>query len=228
MKSEEGILLVNKPAGITSHDVVDKIRRKYGIKKVGHAGTLDPMATGLLIILLGCFTKRSNEFLNCDKAYEGTLLLGVNTDTADKEGKITSEKELDEKKLDKKYLENIFSSFMGETEQIPPMFSAKKINGKPLYKLARKGIVVKREPKKITITEIKITEIALPRIQFRVRCSKGTYIRQLAHDIGEKIGCGAHLVSLCRTAIGRFELKNAVEIDDLNTKELLCENILQS
>ena len=228
MKSEEGILLINKPTGITSHDVVDKIRRKYEIKKVGHAGTLDPMATGLLIILLGRFTKRSNEFLNCDKAYEGTILLGVNTDTADKEGKITSEKKLDEKKLDQEYLEKIFLSFMGESEQIPPMFSAKKINGKPLYKLARKGIVVKREPKKITITEIRITEIKLPRIKFHVRCSKGTYIRQLAHDIGEKIGCGAHLASLCRTAIGSFELKDAIELDNLNTIELLHENILQS
>jgi tRNA pseudouridine55 synthase len=228
VKLEEGILLINKPAGITSHDVVDKIRREYRIRKVGHAGTLDPMATGLLIILLGRFTKRSNEFLNHDKAYDGTLLLGVTTDSHDKEGEITSTKEVDYKKLNNDYLEDIFLNFQGESEQIPPMFSAKKIDGKPLYKLARKGLVIKREPKKIIIKELRITEIKLPEIKFHVKCSKGTYVRQLACDIGEKIGCGAHLTSLCRTSIGSFELKDALDFNDLNTKELIYGHILQS
>lgn len=210
MSYSEGILLVDKPAGITSHDVVDIIRRDSGIKKVGHAGTLDPMATGLLIMLLGSFTKRSIHFSGYDKEYEAALRLGAATDTGDKEGRVIWEKDLSLFEEGLKGLERVFESFKGDISQLPPMFSAKKIKGKKLYELARKGIVVKREPRTVSIKDIKILDISLPEVKFHVRCSKGTYIRQLAHDIGEKIGCGAHLTALRRTKIGPYCLKNAV------------------
>ena len=222
MKYKDGIILVDKPSGPTSHDMVDIIRKKFSFKKVGHAGTLDPMATGLLVVLLGGFTKRSIQFSGYDKEYEATLRLGVSTDTADKEGKVVEEKGLEAFKEVLNDLKEVFLSFKGETLQVPPMYSAKKIKGKKLYELARQGIEIKREPRKIHISEIKVLDISVPLVKFSVRCSKGTYIRQLAHDIGEKIGCGAHLVSLRRTGIGPFNIKEAVAPDELKN-----ENILQ-
>lgn len=230
MNLNDGILLIDKPKGLTSHDVVDVIRRKFKFKKVGHAGTLDPMATGLLIILVGSFTKKSAHFLNYDKEYEAELLLGVSTDTADAEGKVIDKKDLN---VSKEEIEKAFKSFRGEIKQIPPMFSAKKIKGKPLYKYARKGMVLKREPKTVLIEKLEIKTITFPSINFYVKCSKGTYVRQLAHDIGEKIGSGAHLTSLRRTKIGPFDVKNAISPAKLqdylenNEKNLIHENILQ-
>jgi len=215
MNYKEGILLVDKPSGPTSHDIVDFIRRKYRVKKVGHAGTLDPMACGLLIILLGSFTKKSIQFSNYDKEYEARLLLGVSTDTADKEGKIVETKPLEEYEKGIREIENTLATFRGHIRQVPPMFSAKKIKGKKLYELARKGIVAKREPKEIYIEELKLLSLSLPEVSFYIKCSKGTYIRQLAHDIGERIGCGAHLVHLKRTKIGPYSNENAVPFNEL-------------
>ena len=228
MNLNSGIVLVDKPVGLTSHDIVDFIRKKFRFKKVGHAGTLDPFATGLLIILLGKFTKRSVHFSNYDKEYQGRLCLGITTDTGDREGKVIQKKDLDSCKIDKDGLREVFTSFKGEIQQIPPMYSAKKIKGKKLYELARAGIVLKREPKKVTIERIEVLDISIPFVNFSVKCSKGTYIRQLACDIGEKIGCGAHLVSLRRTKIGPLNVKKALPFEKLKEQDLdINENILQ-
>lgn len=233
-KEKEGILLVDKPSGMTSHDVVGAIRKRFHIKKVGHAGTLDPMATGLLIILLGRFTKAQEKFLNYDKSYEACLKLGVSTDSGDADGKITEEKETGLSSGDAKRVEEAVLSFSGEISQVPPMYSAKKIKGKKLYELARKGVTVKREPRKVVIKEIKVTDISFPNVTFYTTCSKGTYIRQLGIDIAGKIGCGGHLTSLRRTAIGPFDVNKAVAFNELVTEgtgsaqeEKLYENILQ-
>jgi len=229
MNLSNGIVLVDKPVGFTSHDIVDFIRKKFRFKKVGHAGTLDPFATRLLIILLGKFTKKSIQFSSYDKEYEGRLCLGISTDTGDKEGKVISKKDLDSYNIDQEGIKEIFMSFKGEIEQIPPMYSAKKIKGKKLYELARTGVVLKREPKKVNIEKIEVLDIALPFVNFNVKCSKGTYIRQLACDIGEKIGCGAHLVSLRRTNIGPLSVKEALPFEKLKEEDLdINENILQS
>ena len=228
MNSNEGIILIDKPHGLTSHDIVDRIRKTFGIKKVGHAGTLDPMATGLLIILLGRFTKKSNSFSDYDKEYEAVLSLGTSTDTGDKEGSITEKKDLNLYREAIKDIENIFASFRGKIRQVPPMYSAKKIKGKKLYELARRGIVLEREPKIVNIQEIRLLDISPPQVRFYVKCSKGTYIRQLACDIGQKIGCGAHLVSLKRTKIGPFSVSEAVQFDRVSReKDTFYENILQ-
>ena len=231
MNLKDGIILADKPIGFTSHDVVNLIRKRLRIKKVGHAGTLDPMATGLLVILLGSFTKRSLEFSNYDKEYDSELYLGVETDSGDAEGNIIAKKELNfDDNADEK-IKDAIMSFSGETEQIPPMYSAKKVNGKPLYKLARKGVVLKREPIKILISKMEVKSIALPKVSFCVRCSKGTYIRQLAVDIGKKLGCGGHLSALRRTKIGSFSVDDAVSVLEIKKERdnlgFVYENILQ-
>jgi len=223
-----GILLIDKPEGPTSHDIVHAIRKKSGIKKVGHAGTLDPMARGLLIILLGAYTKQSQHFSNYEKEYEACIFLGITTDTADKEGRIIKEHDAKLAMPEERMLEDVFKQFTGETLQVPPMYSAKKINGKKLYNLARKGITVKREPRRIFIEKIEINDISLPRVAFSVKCSKGTYIRQLAHDIGERLGCGAHLSQLKRTKIGPFSLADALAFEEVVLKsENIYENTLR-
>lgn len=233
MKSEKrgdknGILLINKPQGITSHDVVDCVRRKLRIKKVGHAGTLDPMATGLLILLLGKFTKRANLFMGYDKEYDGELLLGESTDTRDREGAIISKKDPEPYRSLLEDPENVIRKFKGAIKQVPPMYSAKKFKGKKLYELARKGITVPREPVTVCIKELRVSAISFPRISFYVRCSKGTYVRQLAHDIGEEIGCGAHLVKLERVGIGPYKISGALLLESLEEDErIFCESILQ-
>lgn len=227
MNSRDGIILVYKNAGMTSHDVVDLIRRKFAFKKVGHAGTLDPMARGLLIILLGAFTKKSLKFSGYDKEYRAVLCLGLSTDTGDGEGKVISKKDVMAYDVDAGRIKDIFSSFRGRTRQVPPMYSAKKIGGKKLYELARKGMVVKREPREIFIESIKVLDVSLPRVTFHVKCSKGTYVRQLAHDIGERIGCGAHLVSLERTKIGPFSASEALPLERISGEKILYENILR-
>jgi tRNA pseudouridine55 synthase len=209
----EGILLVDKPSGITSHDVVDRIRRIFHIKKVGHAGTLDPMATGLMIILVGKATKTSQYLMSMDKEYTGTMRLGQSTDSQDAEGTVTEERPVPE--LQESEVLEQMKAFVGDQYQTPPMFSAKKVGGQPLYKLARKGKTVAREPRVIHISRFDLTNFASPEISFLVACSKGTYVRTIAHDLGEKLGCGAHLNVLRRTGIGDFSIESASTLEAL-------------
>jgi tRNA pseudouridine55 synthase len=212
-----GFLLINKPKGITSHDVIDKLREITKIKKIGHAGTLDPFATGLLILGVGRdFTKRLSIFQKKDKEYIATLELGKESDTFDIEGKILK-KEI--KKIpSRKEIEEILKNFLGEILQIPPIFSAKKIKGKKLYELARKGIKIKPKPQKVKIYEILILDYNFPYLKIKVKCSSGTYIRSLANDIGKKLGCGAYLYELKRTKIDNFSIEKAVDLDKINFK----------
>jgi tRNA pseudouridine55 synthase len=209
----EGILLVDKPQGITSHDVVSKMRRVFHMKKVGHAGTLDPMATGVLVILIGRATKASQFLMSLDKEYVGTVKLGVNTDSQDADGEITEERPVPE--LTEEQVLAEMKSFIGDQYQIPPMFSAKKINGQKLYKLARQGKTVEREPRVIHISRFDMTKFALPEISFIVGTSKGAYVRTIAYDLGERFGCGGHLNELRRTAVGQFRIEKASTIEEL-------------
>jgi tRNA pseudouridine55 synthase len=217
----DGAILVDKPAGPTSHDVVDAIRRKFGIKKVGHCGTLDPNATGLLIIVLGRGTKLSERLMGDDKVYEGTIKFGEATDSYDCDGEITSSLPVPLLTLDQ--LNEEAAKFIGDQMQMPPMVSAIKKNGVPLYKLARKGIEVEREARLVHIYNFRFTSYTEPLGQFRVACTKGTYIRSIAHDLGQKLGCGAHLTTLRRSASGKFDVADALPLDTilkLTTAEL--------
>jgi len=209
----DGILIVDKPQGCTSHDIVDFIRKKFGFKKVGHAGTLDPMATGVLVILIGKSTKSSNSFLGADKEYDATLTLGATSDTGDAWGKIIESK--GSVAFDKKEIEKAFGKFLGEIEQVPPAYSAVKFKGKKLYEFARKGIEIKMEPRKVLIKELKVYKIDSSEVSFTTTCSKGTYIRQLGMDIGRELGCGAYLSRLRRTRSGEFTVKEAVTLEEL-------------
>jgi tRNA pseudouridine55 synthase len=209
----DGILLVDKPAGLTSHDVVDRIRRHFGFKKVGHCGTLDPAATGLLIIVLERATKLQDRLMSADKTYEGVMLLGIATDSQDADGEVVAEKPVPPLTADD--LEQVLVKFRGDIQQIPPMVSAIKHKGQPLYKLARKGQTVEREPRNVHIYDLRVLKLDLPRIEFRVACTKGTYVRTLCHDIGEVIGCGAHLAGLRRTRSGDLDVKDAKPLADL-------------
>ena len=209
----DGVLIVNKPQGMTSHDVVDLMRRHFGLKKVGHAGTLDPMATGVLVMLVGATTKCSQDLSGQEKEYDATLTLGARSDTGDAWGKLeASGKDI---RFSDAEIEAAFRKFIGDIEQVPPMYSAVKINGKKLYELARKGITVEAPPRKISIKDITISAIALPEVHFRLTCSKGTYVRQLCVDIGEALGCGAYLSRLERTRSGRFHIDAALSVDEL-------------
>jgi tRNA pseudouridine55 synthase len=217
----DGAILVDKPSGPTSHDVVDAIRRKFGIKKVGHCGTLDPNATGLLIIVLGRGTKLSERLMGDDKVYEGTIKFGESTDSYDSDGEITGSLPVMPMTLDE--LNEEASKSIGDLMQVPPMVSAIKKDGVPLYKLARKGIEVEREPRLIHIYNYRFTEYTEPFGKFRVACTKGTYVRSLAHDLGQKLGCGAHLTTLRRSASGKFDVADALPLDailKLTTAEL--------
>ena len=214
----DGILIINKPAGITSHDVVYKVRKKFQVKRVGHAGTLDPMATGVLVMLVGRATKLAASFIEDDKEYVSTLFLGKRTDTQDSTGKVIEEKDVRGLSIDS--VVEILSSFKGDLEQIPPMMSAKKYKGKKLYQLARKGETISREPCKIKIYEIELLDFNLPEVVFRARCSKGTYIRTLCEDIGNAMGYPAHMSTLIRTRSGRFSLDNAHNLDTVSEKDI--------
>jgi tRNA pseudouridine55 synthase len=204
----DGLLLVDKPAGPTSHDLVDEIRRRFRIEKVGHGGTLDPMATGLLIILLGRGTKLSNYVMGADKVYEGLMHLGITTDTEDIDGKVLAQTDCGS--VTREMLEMEMAKRVGDVMQTPPMVSAVKLNGVPLYKLARKGKTVEREPRLIHIYEFKLLNFSLPWVQFRLRCTKGTYVRTLCADIGRVLGCGAYLEQLRRTQSGSMKVENAI------------------
>ncbi|MBX4265369.1 tRNA pseudouridine(55) synthase TruB [Clostridium estertheticum] len=212
-----GILNVFKPTGITSFDVVRLIRKISKVKKVGHAGTLDPEASGVLPVCIGKATKAIDYIMGDFKIYETELKLGVITDTYDREGKILKESEVNSG-VDEIML--VINSFIGEIKQVPPMYSALKVNGKKLYELARAGIEVEREARPITIYDINITDIKLPYIKFTVKCSKGTYIRSLCYDIGEKLKCGGMMWNLQRTATGQFHIDNAINVNELNEENI--------
>ena len=202
---------------MTSHDVVDELRKITKIRKIGHAGTLDPFATGLLILGIGReFTKKLSIFQKKDKEYIATLRLGAESDTFDRDGKIVER--VVEKIPEREEVEKVLKSFLGEIEQIPPAFSAKKVRGRKLYELARKGIKVEPKPQKVKIYEISILEYKFPYLKIKVKCSSGTYIRSLASDIGKKLGCGAYVDELVRTKIGEFSIENAVEPSKLNSQ----------
>jgi tRNA pseudouridine55 synthase len=203
---------------MTSHDVVDLIRRRFRLKKVGHAGTLDPMATGVLVVLIGSYTKLSAQFMSEDKEYEGSLMLGASSDTGDAWGKISVPAKqanfTDEK------IAEVFNSFVGDTEQLPPMYSSVKVNGKKLYELARKGLSVEVTPRKISIKNLDIVRISLPEVFFKLTCSKGTYVRTICADIGEELGCGAYMARLNRTRSGRFTINEAIPVEELRNMKV--------
>jgi len=209
----DGALLVDKPAGPTSHDVVDAIRRQFGIKKVGHCGTLDPAATGLLIIVLGRGTKLSEKLMADDKIYEGTIKFGEATDSYDADGELVASLPVPPIGLDE--LNRSAAKFVGDLMQTPPMVSAVKKAGVPLYKLARKGVEVQREPRLIHVYSFKFARYEEPYGNFRLACTKGTYVRSIAHELGQDLGCGAHLARLRRTASGKADVANATAFEDI-------------
>ena len=213
----DGVLLVDKAAGMTSHDVVAIVRRRLQMKKVGHCGTLDPIATGLLLLTLGRGTKIQDLLMSEDKEYSGTMMLGVTTDTQDSAGIPIEERPVPP--LDEATVRAAFEKYAGDFYQMPPMVSAIKQGGVPLYKLARQGKTVEREPRLVHVYRYSIDRIALPEIDFTVVCSKGFYVRTYAHDIGEALGCGAHLKNLRRTKSGRFTVDSAITIDELKNSE---------
>ena len=223
-----GVLLVDKPAEWTSHDVVNFIRRRFNVPKVGHCGTLDPAATGLLVLVLGKLTKISQNLSGSDKIYEAVILLGKETDSLDMDGKVVSEK--DYSKVTESMIKKIISEFIGNIMQVPPMVSAKKVGGKKLYEIARKGDVIEREAVPVKIHSIEILKIEFRYILIRVSCSKGTYIRSLASDIGKELGCGAVLYSLRRIKSGKYSLDKAFSLEKLKemTQEELGDIMLQS
>ena len=213
------LLLVDKPQGWTSFDVVNKIRYKlkHGLKvkkiKVGHAGTLDPMATGLLVVCTGKHTKKLSTYQGLENEYTGTLRLGATTPSYDAESEV--EEHFPTSHITPALLEKARQAFLGDIEQVPPMFSAIKVDGQPLYKKARKGVVVEVEPRQVQIHEFELTQVDLPDVSFRVRCSKGTYIRSLAHDFGKALDSGAYLTALRRTRVGPFHIDDAWEMEEL-------------
>jgi tRNA pseudouridine55 synthase len=219
MRSNEidGVLLIDKAAGMTSHDVVAITRKSLGLKKVGHCGTLDPLATGLLLIVLGRGTKIQDLLMAEDKEYTGTMQLGVTTDSQDADGEVLETRTVPEFTQDQ--VEQAFGKFDGDFYQMPPMVSAIKQGGVPLYKLARQGKTVEREPRFVHVFAHEITGMQLPEIHFRVVCSKGFYVRTYAFDIGNELGCGAHLRMLRRTKSGRFNVDGAVTVEELKTRD---------
>ena len=208
-----GVINIHKEKGYTSHDVVAKLRGIVGQKKIGHTGTLDPDATGVLPVCLGKATKLCDMLTDKNKTYETVMLLGKVTDTQDISGTVLSETSID--KLDEESVKKAILSFVGDYMQDPPMYSALKVNGKKLYELAREGVEVERKARPVTILEIQIKEINIPRVRMEVSCSKGTYIRTLCHDIGEKLGCGACMEELIRTRVSRFKLEDSLTLSQV-------------
>ena len=210
-----GIINVYKEKGFTSHDVVAKLRGSVGQKKIGHTGTLDPDATGVLPVCLGKATKLCDLLTDKNKTYEAVLLLGKTTDTQDITGEVLEEKSTEA--LTEEKVREAIEGFIGDYEQIPPMYSALKVNGKKLYELAREGKVIERKARPVKILDIQILEIDLPKVRMEVSCSKGTYIRTLCHDIGEKLGCGGCMESLIRTRVSTFRIEDAKTLDEIET-----------
>ncbi len=212
-----GVLNVYKEKGFTSHDVVAKLRGIVGQKKIGHTGTLDPDAVGVLPVCLGKATKLCDLLTEKNKTYETVLLLGKSTDTQDISGTVLSEKDTDD--ITEEEVKKVILSFVGKYDQIPPMYSALKVNGKKLYELAREGIEVERKARTVEILEINIKEISLPRVRMEVSCSKGTYIRTLCHDIGEKLGCGGCMEELTRTKVSMFSIEDSLTLSQIAEKK---------
>lgn len=218
------VLLIDKDKGRTSFDVIKAVRNKLKVKKVGHAGTLDPAATGLLIVCTGKKTKEINKYQSMTKVYEGIIKLGIKTPSMDNETEPIYVKDVTNISEDE--IKKAVEKFVGEIEQVPPMYSAIKYKGKSLYKYARKGIIIKREPRKVSIYDFKIKKIELPEIFFEIICSKGTYIRVIANDLGDSLGCGAILSKLIRKKIGDYSVNDALSMSELNEIEILNYNNL--
>ena len=210
----DGIIVVDKPSGMTSHDVVAIVRRKIRQKRVGHAGTLDPLATGVLVILVGSSTRLFDKFVGFDKAYGATLKLGVKTRSADIQGEVLLERPFDTVTRDKVLAS--FKKFTGLIDQVPPMVSAVKHKGQRLYKLARQGVIVERPARQVRVDKLDLLEFELPFVKLFLACSKGTYVRQVAEDVGEDLGCGACITEIRRTQVGPFTINEAVKLDDVN------------
>ena len=217
-KELEGVLLVDKPTEHTSHDVVARLRRKLNMRRIGHAGTLDPMATGLMIMLIGKATRISQYLTSLDKEYEGAIELGKVTDSQDADGEVLETRPVPP--FTEAEVRAAMAAFIGDQYQTPPMYSAIKIDGVPLYKSARKGEEVEREPRFIRVMAFELTQFALPRFSFRLRCTKGTYVRTIAHDLGNKLGCGAFLAALRRTATDKFNVTQALTIEQIEAMPL--------
>lgn len=213
-----GLLLVDKPVGMTSHDVVDWVRRCFRMRRIGHGGTLDPAATGLLILLLGGATRQARFLLNADKTYRSTLRLGRTTDTQDGEGKILETREVPP--LTPEQIEAVCARFRGEIEQEVPAYSAVRIQGKRFYYLARAGKAVPRRVRRVKVHELRVIALRLPEVDLDITCSSGTYIRTLCADIGAALGCGGHLSRLCRTRVGPFLLEQAVKLDQISARHV--------
>ncbi len=221
-----GVLLLRKSAGMTSHDVVAQVRKIFQTKKVGHAGTLDPFATGLLVACLGDATRIVQYLTDGEKTYRATMKLGERTDTQDYTGEVVERRDVPP--LTEDEVRRMFAQFTGEITQIPPMYSARRVRGQRLYELARAGKEVEREARPVTIYELTFTGMALPYLHFQVVCSKGTYIRTLANDLGEAFGCGAHVTELERIQSGRFLLRDAASLEELAAMRGDCERLRQS
>lgn len=218
---KDGILIINKPRGITSHDAVDAVRRKLGMRRVGHAGTLDPLATGVLVILVGRSTRLFSTFSRCDKEYEAVLRLGLKTSSGDTDGAVLEERPFEG--ITGEMIEEAFRKYTGELLQTPPMVSAIKHKGKKLYELARKGIEVARAARKIKIEELRMLWYRPPDIGFLLACSSGTYVRTLAEDVAAELGTAGCICELTRTRVGPFELREAIRLEDVTEEAVLTE-----
>ncbi len=219
-----GFLNINKPKGFTSHDVVEFVKRRFRLDRVGHLGTLDPLARGVLPLACGTATKLSARLLEGEKEYEGYLFLGLQTDTQDIEGKVILKNKIPE--VSRERIEEIFYNFQGPQEQLPPMFSARRHKGKRLFEFARKGQVIERKPREINIYNLKLVSLEPPRIRFYVHCSKGTYIRTLVYDLGKIIGCGACLLELVRLRKGPFVFSESIGLNNLNDRDGFKRHII--
>lgn len=213
MSRLEGVLIINKPLGLTSHDVVNRVRRLTDTRRIGHTGTLDPLATGLLILCIGRATRLAEYITDQNKSYQATIRLGQETNTYDAEGQVIAENPVH---VSFQELQSILPSFTGEIRQVPPMFSAIKVKGKPLYHHARKGMTVKRKARTVFIERLEVLRWEIPELELGIDCSSGTYVRSIAHDLGQQLGCGGHLTALRRTAIGRFTIQDSVLLSNLN------------
>lgn len=215
---KDGILVVNKPGGMTSHDVVEIVRKKLKIRRVGHAGTLDPIATGVLLILVGRCTKLFNRFSSFDKSYSATLTLGQRTTSGDREGKVIQTQ--DYTHITEEKVKDVLRSYIGRVYQTPPMVSAIKHKGKRLYSLARRGIEVARQARAVEIKDLRLLGFSLPRVKFYLRCSKGTYVRQLAEDIARDLGCVGHISEITRESVGPFDLGQTISLSQINENSI--------
>ncbi len=215
-----GLLLLDKPAGVSSNGALQQAKRLLNAQKAGHTGSLDPIATGLLPLCFGDATKISACFLGADKSYWTRVRLGQVTTTADKEGTVISERPVD---VDEAKIEQALAAFVGQQMQTPPMYSAVKVNGQPLYKLARQGIEIERKPREVTVYSLQVCDFAPPFVDFKLKCSSGFYVRTLAQDLGEALGCGGHVVELRRTEVGPHDVKQAVRLDLIETIEDIAE-----